>query len=392
MMQVYNALFEFRQISIFKSFIILLLLALSSLTYANTIVITGNNIINTPTSYTNVTLDMTNGRFTINPGGTLTLQNCIVNIAISPSNPFFATLNKDALTLEKNVFNVTSDAITSDPNTQSVYALINVNDSGHLSITDNTFKVNKLYTVGFLVTQNNPTNGFIISNNFFKNFHGGIYLAASTNPTISNNTFETVSFSNIYFSGTLAQINDNIFSFPGNLTMGDGIDVVNADSVNIHNNQIASSSGYGIMMMGAKNITVDSNKITDGLSYGIFIRTPASPLKKDNYLSQLYRKSKSLINNDNITITHNYIEQNRYGLSGEIINNLIVINNIFIQRFDDSSVRQFWTNNTNLLPSVSNLTWSSNYYKEAFTQDVPGDNTNALQFVPFPEYGGVYLP
>jgi parallel beta-helix repeat protein len=389
-MQIHYFLLNSRLLSIFKLFIILLLLSISNLVYAD-VVITGNQIITTPTLYKDTTLDMTNGRFTINPGGTLTIENCIVNVKISPTNPFFATLYKDALTLKKNIFNVVSDGITPDSNIQSAYTLIRVNDTASLSITDNSFVVDKAYTVGFLTTQNTPNNGFVISNNVVKNFHGGIYLSGLTNTTIHDNKFDRVSFANIYLSGSLAEIDNNIFTFPGNLAVGDGIDLVNANSVNLHHNIIASAAGYGIMMMGSQNITLNNNKITDGFSYGIFIRNPGL-VSKDKYLSQLYRKTKPQFSNDNISISNNYIAQNRYGLTAETINNLIVINNMFIQHFDDSSVRQFWTNNDNLLPFVSNLTWSNNYYKEAFTQEVPGDNTNALQFVSFPEHGGVYLP
>jgi hypothetical protein len=83
---------------------------------------------------------------------------------------------------------------------------------------------------------------------------------------------------------------------------------------------------------------------------------------------------------------------NRYGLTGGEISQLTVTNNTFIQKFAVSSLRQYWTNNDNLLPQVSNFTWSDNIYKEAFTQEVPGNNTNALQFKSFPKQGGVYLP
>jgi hypothetical protein len=44
-----------------------------------------------------------------------------------------------------------------------------------------------------------------------------------------------------------------------------------------------------------------------------------------------------------------------------------------------------------LLPSVTNLTWLNNTYKEAFTQDISGDNTPSLQFVNFPAHGGVFI-
>lgn len=390
-MHVPKIALHFRLISIFKSFLALFFLAVSSISYAATITITGNHIITTPTVYQNSTLEMSDGRFTINAGGSLTLDNCVVNIKISPTNPFLVLANQGNINFNKTVFNVTSEGITPNPSTRSAYNLIDIN-IGNLSLTDNAFTINNEYTVGVLTTQNSPNNGFVITNNSFKHFHGGIYLSQVMNPMINNNKFERVSFANIYFSGSLAQISNNFLAFPGNVAVGDGIDLVNANSVTISNNIISSSAGYGILMMGAQNISINNNKITDGFSYGIYIRNPALLTSKDQYLKQLYKKTKAQLTNNTITLTNNYIEQNRYGLAGETVDNLIVTNNIFIQRFDDSSVRQFWTNNDNLLPFASNLIWSSNYYKEAFTQEVPGDNTNALQFLVFPEHGGVYLP
>jgi hypothetical protein len=64
---------------------------------------------------------------------------------------------------------------------------------------------------------------------------------------------------------------------------------------------------------------------------------------------------------------------------------------MFIQRFTDTSLRQFWTNNDNILPNVNSLTWVDNLYKEAFTQVNGGDNTSSLTFVTFPAHGGVYI-
>jgi parallel beta-helix repeat protein len=356
-----------------KFFILLAFLSLSNAIYASVINITGNKIITTHVVYENSNIDMTNGRFTINEGG-LTLKNCIVNVKISPANPFMILLNKGNLNLNKTRLNVTTDGITPDPKVKSIYHLITINN-GNLSITHNHFILNNPYTVGLLTTQTNPNNNFVISKNIFKNFHGGIYLSGMTNVIINNNRFERISFSNVYFSGQLAYINDNVFLFPGNLSIGDAIVLENANHIFISNNIISNSAGYGILMVGAQDIFINENKMTDGASYGVFIRTP-------------------LLNNDNdhITLSNNYIAQNCYGLAGETLDHLIVTNNIFIQRFNDASTRRFWTDNANLLPLARHIMWSDNYYKEAFTQEVPGDDSSALQFVPFPQQGGVVLP
>ncbi len=359
--------------------------------FAN-VVITGNQNINTATTYNNTTLDMSNGRFTINTGGTLTIQNSTINVTISPSNPFFTAMTNGSLVMNNNIVNVTVSGITPNPNSQSLYPIMPI-QQGSVNLNGNTFTTDTDFTVSLLQTNVPATTNFSITNNTIKHFHGGLYLNNSSNATVSGNTFWNVSFSNIYNSGQLNNFNNNIFYFPGNLRLGDAIDLINATGVNIQNNIISSSSNYGIYIMGGQNISIDNNKIVDGLSYGISI--PTSSLQKVNNksLAQLLSKKKlTLLSNSNIVINNNYISLNRYGLSGGVINQLIVTGNTFIQRFSDSSIRQYWTNNDILLPSASNVTWANNLYKEAFTQDVPGDNSNALSFVTFPQHGGVFIP
>ena len=68
-----------------------------------------------------------------------------------------------------------------------------------------------------------------------------------------------------------------------------------------------------------------------------------------------------------------------------------VTNNYFSQRFEDAASRKFWTDNTNLLINVTNLTWTHNFYKEAFTQEEGGDNSKSLNFIAFPQTGGISL-
>jgi parallel beta-helix repeat protein len=244
-----------------------------------------------------------------------------------------------------------------------------------------------------LQTKTATTSNFNITQNTIKHFHGGLYLNNSNNATVSGNTFWNVSYSNIYNSGQLNNFNNNVFYFPGNLKFGDAFDLVNANGININNNIISSSSNYGIYIMGGQNISIDNNKIVDGLSYGISIATPSTLKVNNKTLSEILSNKKlKLLSNSNIIITNNYISLNRYGLSGGIMDQLIVTGNTFIQRFSDSSIRQYWTNNDILLPSASNVTWLNNFYKEAFTQDVPGDNSNSLSFITFPQHGGVFIP
>lgn len=374
-------------------FIGIVLFIVSSISFASPVIIAGNKIITTPTTYNNVVLDMSNGRFTVNTGGSLHIENSTINITISPSNPYFGLLNNGNLTLKNNIVNVHISGITPNSAIKAAYQFIQV-QLGNVNIDKNTFTADTFFTLCFLETTTTNTNGFTITNNTIKNFHGGLYLVNSNNASVNDNIFENVSFTNILTMGNLSKFKRNLFSFPGNLILGDAFHVINSNGLIISDNVIASGSGYGIYIMGGQNLFIENNKITDGSSYAIFIDTPSlATISKYKHAAQLFSKrTMKTIANSNIAISNNYIAQNRYGLTGGTVDNLIVTNNIFIQRFVDSSTRQHWTNNDILLPLATNVTWLDNLYKEAFTQEVPGDNSNSLQFVSFPQHGGVFLP
>ncbi len=372
----------------------LTLVLISNLAFAATIVISGNKIIKTAVKYDHVTLDMSNGSFTLTKSGKLEISDSIINISISSANPFFASLDQGRLILKRNSVNVTASGIVQNPTSPALYRLIQVTH-GTLDLEQNQFAVNQPYSIGFIIT--NPsfdTQGFKILENKIRNFHGGIYLYNSSHAEVDDNSFENVSFSNVLNIGSMNNYKRNIFSFPGNLSLGNAIDIINSDTAIVEDNIISSSSNYGIFIMGSQHLFIENNKLTDGLSYGIFIQTPAPIIQsKNKYLTQLLGKYKmAILPNQDISITDNYFEQNRYGLAGEVVQDLTVDNNIFIQRFNDSAARQHWTDNNVLLASASNLTWTNNSYKEAFTQDNEGDNTQALNIVPFPATGGVILP
>lgn len=356
------------------------------------VVLHGNQIIQTPTTYNNVTLDLTDGRFTINPGGSLKITNSIVNIQLSPSNPFFVQMMQGALDLQNNKVNVTVSGIPQTPDTLATRQLIKIQQGG-INLKQNSFTINTPFTVGFLSTQSAPTTGFRIEGNSINNFHGGVYLFNSTYAEVNHNKFSNVSFSNIFNNANVNRFNGNLFIFPGNLHLGNAIDILNSDCIKLTNNIISSSSNFGISITGGNDIIVQNNKITDSKDFAIIINSPTlAEISKNKYLLQFMPSKKiSMMNNSNITISYNYIEQNKYGLTAGIVDSLTVLNNIFIQRFNDPTSRQFWTNNDNLLPNVAHLTWSNNEYKEAFTQDNEGDNTLSLQFVSFPKQGGVVM-
>lgn len=222
-----------------------------------------------------------------------------------------------------------------------------------------------------LTTTTLATNNIHITDNFIDNLHGGILLRNTHHALIRNNRFQRTSSSNIFIiEGTDTLIEKNTILFAGNNNVGDSIDVVNSDHINLFQNYIASDSCYSIVISGSKNIIIHQNKILGGITYAIYL-TPAL--------------------NTNVTVTNNYFLQNRYGLAGKSIDGLIVKNNLFVQRFRDNASRQFWTNNDLLFRDTANLTWQNNFYKEAYSQDMNGNNKQASKLVEFPLHGGVVL-
>ncbi|HEX4044317.1 MAG TPA: hypothetical protein VHZ76_01455, partial [Gammaproteobacteria bacterium] len=141
----------------------------SNLCFANLIVITGNNIINKPTTYKNDVLDMTNGRFTIKNGGSLEIENSIINSTISSANPYLANLTDGSVSLKNNTVNVSVDGITPNANSKPAYHLIEI-QRGLVDISNNSFLASTAFTLGFLETQEFKTNGINISKNKIKNF------------------------------------------------------------------------------------------------------------------------------------------------------------------------------------------------------------------------------
>ncbi|MDX1901434.1 MAG: right-handed parallel beta-helix repeat-containing protein [Gammaproteobacteria bacterium] len=358
------------------------------------VTLNADQIIDKPTTYDNETLNLTNG-FMIKPGGILTIENSTVNIIISPYTPYFAYLTSGELILKNDTFNVTTESITPNPSAPTLYQLIKV-DQGVVTATQSSFSVDNPFSVGFLTTNPTyPTKRFSITDNTIQNFHGGVYLANSDNAKVNGNSFLQVSLSNIFDMGSMGEFDNNIFTFPGNLSFGDAIDLVDSKGVNVTNNIIQSSSNLGIQVMGGQQIVIDNNKLTDGLSYAISIKNSAD-VKSSRALALFMTAhptlKRAMAPSSDVTVSNNFIAQNRYGLTASGVDKLVVTNNMFIQKFSDDASRQFWTNNDLLLATSFNITWTNNFYKEAFTQDNAGDNKRALQYVPFPAHGGVVLP
>lgn len=379
-----------------KSFLTYLIvgtcLIISHICFAKTITIKGTQVINHHLSYNHITINL-DGNMVINKSGLLDIQNSTINFVISPATPYFVRLNGGNLNLINNTFNVIVQNITPNPSKQPAFFLIRI-VQGQVNLMTNQFNIDTHFTVGLLSTDKNfTTDGFNISNNRINQFHMGLLLINSSNAIISKNTFNKVSFSNIYnIGGTNTKILNNVFTFPGNFKPGDAIDVVNAINLNISDNKIFSSSSYGITVRGTQNLLIDSNNIMDGLSYAIyFIKPLMMNLKKDHYLWQMYDSQHQIKQNENIVISNNNILKNRFGIAGDTIISLTVANNFFVQAFLDNAARKFWTNNDNLLKNIPNFLWEENIYKESFSQDNAGDNSKSMKVVTFPAHGGVVI-
>jgi hypothetical protein len=354
----------------------------------------GVQTIHQSTTFKNVILDFRKGgSFVVKNNASLDIENTTVLVTISPENPNFVIMTSGNLTIKNCNFIVTTSGISPNPNVQSLFQLFLIQQA-IVAISDSQFIVDKFYTVGFLNTDSRfTTEGILIKNNTINNFHGGLYLANANHVEIDDNTFINVSYSNIFYQGLHSAFKRNFFLFPGNLMVGNAFDIFNSNDVVLAENTILSGANYGIYIAGGENLLLDSNQVADGASYAIFVAELSMAMKEKNqYITQLTEKTniKNQINS-NITITNNYLGQNRFGLAANTVTGMFVINNIFVQKFTDSPTRLFWTNNYNLLLNVTNLSWTNNLYKEAFTQEVPGDNTLALSFEPFPISGGVTL-
>ena len=352
---------------------------------ANVIELHGELSIDKPVKYTNVTLNMTDGRFNINAGGTLDIENSTINLTISADNPYFVNQGYGSLILKNNKVNVSVNHLIPNANTKSSYQLISVKN-GNVKLDANQFSNDVPFTLQFFESMSANDNGINISNNYINNFHGGVYLSQSQHANITGNSFMSVSNTNIVNMGNTTNINRNIFLLSGFMSGGNTIEVVNSKDVTITENVIMSSYKYGIYLRASQNTSIDNNKISDGSSYAIFIDSPV--YARQDMTKQAY----TIYPNNHISITNNYLSQNKYGIAGKQVDYLTVSNNYFIQRFSNNKSRQYWTDNKILLPLVTNMVWSDNLYKEAFTQEVPGDNSNTLKFVIFPQMGGVVLP
>lgn len=347
-------------------------------------------IVNKPTHYKNITLNLAEDTLIITNNATLEIENCIIKGIVSPDNPILIQIQSGKLLLKNSYLFATTDRIPPTPSNPSLYSIINV-AQGNVDLFNNHFTINKMYSVSLLTTNNFPSDHFIISNNIIKNFHGGFLLKNSSNALISNNHFTNVSISNILtVNGNNNKILSNKIFFSGNNNVGDAIDILDSQNTVISHNYIINGSCYSIFILRSKNVQINNNSVLGGITYGIYITPHIGSTNR--FLAQWIQpnaKQASLYPSAEIIVHHNYLSQNRFGLSAKKVDGLYVSDNIFIQHFSNQTARQFWTNNDILLKEILHVEWKNNYYKEAFTQDPHGSNTLSKKIINFPLHGGI---
>ncbi len=373
---------------------ILCFLFMISIGHADVIKLHGKTIISTPTLIQNATLDLSEGYFFLTNHATLTIQNCVIQGIISPDNPILMNVIQGKLILKKNKVMIKTDHIVPKPDSLPPYNMIFVSQ-GNATLENNDFSIDHYFTASLLSTGRIFTKGFIIRNNTIQNFHGGFYLTNTTNAFIADNYFTNTSMSNIFIlNSSFTNIINNQILFGGNNNTGDGIDLIDSNYIVVKNNSIYADSCYSLILIRCQNILIDGNIIADGITYGIFIAPVVSlnnPYQKQLLKWARANKQSNILPNSNITIRNNYLLQNRYGLSAASVSGLTVINNTFVQRFMDAKERRFWTDNDTVLQQIQQLVWDNNWYKEGFSQESKGDNTQSYKFVLFPLRGGVVL-
>jgi parallel beta-helix repeat protein len=376
----------------FSYYLGIILFLVSNVCLAQTIIIPPNTVISHSKSYNNVTLDLTNGSFIITNNATLTISNSIVNGNLSKNSPLLINVDKGNLSLSNNQFDIKSVDIAPHQTTQSLHYVIQIGMGG-LNMTGNRFQIDEPFTAGLLITTSTlPTANINIVNNKFERFHGVLYLISTDNALISGNTFFKNSYGNLVVIGSNSKIIGNTIYFSGSNRLGNAIDVIDSNNILVSKNLILTPTCHGIYVFNSTDVVVDLNRISGGITYAMNILSNPETLTPSEYVKEIIRnhKMKNLISS-NITITNNYMSQNRYGIAASDVNGLTVQNNIFIQRIEDNNARKFWTDNNVLLQNVTSLIWTNNLYKEAFTQAVGDNNSKSFSFVTFPQAGGVSL-
>ena len=379
-------------LKVFYSCLSLILLAMVNTCFAETIIVPQNTVISEDKTYSNVTLDLSNGSFLIKNNATLTIKKSVITGTLSEANPVLFNVDSGNLHLSGNTVTVSTKGIAPHPKTQSLQHAIQLG-LGKVRLRKNHFTIDLAFTAGLFITSSSiPTTGLEITNNIFENFHGVLYLIASDDALISDNSFLRNSYGHIVTIGDNNQIIHNTISFSGNDHLGNSIDVIDSSNTLISKNILLTPTCHGIYILNSNHLTIDSNRIYGGITYAMNIITYPEVSPPNPYLKHILaaHKMQNSISNT-IQVTNNFMSQNRFGIAASDVDNLVIDKNTFIQRFNDKDARKFWTDNKVLLTNISHLTWTNNLYKEAFTQDMSGSNSQSMNLIPFPITGGVVL-
>ena len=365
-------------------------MVLSTTCFAQTIVISPNTVISHSKTYDNVTLDMSNGSFIIKDNAILTIRNSIINGTLSKNIPVLINADKGVLNLKNNHVKIATNGLSPHPTTQSLQHVIQLAMAG-LTMDHNTFVIDKAFTAGLLITTASiPTANIKILDNKIEHFHGVAYLIGTDNALISGNTLNKNTYGNLLVIGSNSKIINHTISYSGNNRLGNSIDVIDSNNITVNGNLILTPTCHGIYIFNSRDVVIEDNYINGGITYAMNILTFPETLQTNQYINTLIQ-GMHLTNrmSSNITVSHNLLSQNRYGIAGSDIDGLNVTHNIFIQRFEDDAARTFWTNNNVLLQNVTQVNWEHNLYKEAYTQEENGSTSRTDHFVQFPATGGV---
>lgn len=374
-------------------FITLTLWVISSACFAETVVILPNTVISVDKNYHHVTLDLTHGNFLVKNGATLSINDCTINGTLSKNNPILFDVSEHSkLDMMRNMVNVHSEGVLPHPMTQSIYYVMQI-AAGVVDLRNNNFTMEDPFTSGLLITLwPYGTSNFVILGNRIENFHGALYLINTGNSKVEDNVFVKNSYGNIVNMGNKNSIVHNTIYFSGNNRLGNAIDVLNSQEVQVARNLILNPTCHAIYVLSSSNITIDDNRVQGGITYGVNVLSFPEASDKFAYLGNVIPTLKNLnALSHSITIKDNYFLQNRYGVAASDTVGLTVDGNYFVQRFESNDTRKFWTNNNILLKNITDLVWTNNLYKEAFTQEISGDNSKSFSLIPFPVTGGVTL-
>lgn len=377
----------------YVSLLIIVSLILCCDVFAESIVITGTQLIDKDMTYRNVSLDMTKGSFLVINNARLSIENCMISGTISPEKINLVRLVQGNLKIQNSQMRVTVSDIPAHPSELTIYKVIHV-IHGQVELSHNTFTTDQSHTLGLLDTDKYVNYNFRLVNNFIYNFHGGFILNNLRNSIVEENKFSKVSISNVLvLNSDKVNIVKNDILFSGNNNVGDAVDILNSENIKLEHNFIASGSCYLVLIVRGKNILVSHNVIVGGITYGVFITDSLVSDGKD-WLYEMIQNTGYVPqgNNQNITIQNNYFSQNRYGLAARNVLGLEVHDNIFIQKFTNELRRKFWTNTDFHLKYIKDLQWKNNYYKEAYSQqELNNNDPKSSKLVSYPAGGGVIL-